>query len=321
MNEKVTSTILATNPLDMGAPELIKAQVSALLNHPSDSVFAIIIGIDGASYRPLGATMVFFADGQQLGSLSSGCIEADLANHAQTSLKDGKPLTVRYGLGSPFIDIKLPCGGGVEILLVPRPDKKTLIMLNDSLNKRQLSSLCINVKTGKLHMAKNAKTQRVDDNFYIQFTPEIQFLIFGKGHEASTFAGLVSISNYPNILLSPDDATLAKAAATGSQTRHLTTSNSAKLPNVDPWTAVVLFFHDHEWEIDIIGKALKTNAFYIGAQGSQTVRDKRHKQLARLGVSSTDLQRLKGPIGLIKSARDARTLAVSVLAEILELAK
>lgn len=321
MTTMATATILADNPFNISAPQSIKAQVSALLNHLSDSVLAIIIGIDGASYRPLGATMVFFADGLQLGSLSSGCIEADLAHHAQTALEDGKPLTVRYGLGSPFIDIKLPCGGGVEILLVPRPDKKTLTMLNDCLNERQLSSLCVNVKTGKLQMVENAKTQKVADNFYIQFTPEIQFLIFGKGHEASTFAGLVSISNYPNILSSPDDVTLAKAATAGGLTQHLTSSNSAKLTNVDPWTAIILFFHDHEWEIDIISRALKTNAFYIGAQGSQTVRDKRHKQLAQLGASTADLQRLKGPIGLIKSARDARTLAVSVLAEILELAK
>ena len=37
-----------------------------------------------------------------------------------------------------------------------------------------------------------------------------------------------------------------------------------------------------------------------------------------LGVTDADLARVSGPIGVIPSVRDARTLAVSVLAEVLQ---
>jgi xanthine dehydrogenase accessory factor len=88
----------------------------------------------------------------------------------------------------------------------------------------------------------------------------------------------------------------------------------------DKWSAIILFFHDHEWEPAILKSGLSTDGFYIGAQGSQRARDNRFKALEALGVENPELSRLHGPVGIIPSARDARTLAVSVLAEILALA-
>ena len=46
-------------------------------------------------------------------------------------------------------------------------------------------------------------------------------------------------------------------------------------------------------------------------------RDARIAVLRDIGVSATQVERLHGPVGLIPSARDARTLAVSVLADVL----
>ena len=46
-------------------------------------------------------------------------------------------------------------------------------------------------------------------------------------------------------------------------------------------------------------------------------RDARLKALASLGITATACERLHGPVGLIPSARDPSTLAVSVLAEVL----
>ena len=35
-------------------------------------------------------------------------------------------MRLRYGAGSPFFDIRLPCGGALEIALFPRPDPAVL---------------------------------------------------------------------------------------------------------------------------------------------------------------------------------------------------
>ena len=95
-----------------------------------DGVLAMITRIDGPSYRPLGAMMAVMVGGRRVGTLSSGCVEADIALHAEKARLTGKPFSVIYGKGSPFADISLPCGGGLEILLVPAPDKAVLAELH-----------------------------------------------------------------------------------------------------------------------------------------------------------------------------------------------
>jgi len=62
---------------------------------------------------------------------------------------------------------------------------------------------------------------------------------------------------------------------------------------------------------------LTTDAFYVGAQGSMRAAEMRRMELVRLGVSDGAIAELRGPIGLVPSVRDARKLAVSVLAEVL----
>jgi xanthine/CO dehydrogenase XdhC/CoxF family maturation factor len=47
------------------------------------------------------------------------------------ALAGGAPVALRYGRGSPFGDIQLPCGGGLDILLVPRPDPAVMAALLD----------------------------------------------------------------------------------------------------------------------------------------------------------------------------------------------
>ena len=47
--------------------------------------------------------------------------EVALGEAARASQKRG---FVRYGVGSPYIDIRLPCGGGLDILIVPDPDRQ-----------------------------------------------------------------------------------------------------------------------------------------------------------------------------------------------------
>ncbi len=291
--------------------------IDALLLADGRGVLAIISRVEGPSYRPVGAMMAILPDGSLVGSLSSGCIEADLVLQAKTCRSAGRLSRVIYGRGSPFMDIKLPCGGGLEILLLPDPDTGIMSRLQTNRQMREPCTLDIDMESGTMSIASTGKTAMTAQNFQVALAPEVNFFVFGKGPEASTFAGLVQSAGFQNVLLSPDDETLNPARISGSTTIHL---RSAAFPleiKPDQWSAVVLFFHDHEWEPPILLEALATPAFYIGAQGSQKARDNRIAELVAMGATKTDLARLQGPIGLIPSTRDARTLTVSVLAEIL----
>jgi len=76
--------------------------------------------------------------------------------------------------------------------------------------------------------------------------------------------------------------------------------------------------HDHDWEPALLAQALTGDAFYIGAVGSPHTHVKRAALLKASGLHDNDIARIKGPIGLVPSLRDASMLAVSTLAEIIE---
>ncbi|MBU2867421.1 XdhC family protein [Pacificibacter marinus] len=306
----------------MGRPAILDslAPLLACSNRTQDCVLAVIIDVEGPSYRPVGAMMTVLRDGLlTVGSLSSGCVEADIKLHAQDCLNSGVAKVLRYGRGSPYRDIVLPCGGGLQIILIPNPNREIIDQLLKTVQKeRQTCSYEINCRTGAISMGKGSEIR--DAVFRGEILPEIKFLIFGKGPEVTTFAALLQTANYQTTLLSPDTTTLEEAKQIGCQTFELEQPKFPDDIHPDPRTAIILFFHDHDWEPPILYDALLTSAFYIGAQGSKRTRDNRIIELRDLGISEHNLERLHGPIGLINSARDPRTLAISVLAEVISLA-
>ncbi|WP_172329494.1 XdhC family protein [Mangrovicoccus sp. HB161399] len=309
MNFLNPSSVLARDP------------VEALASGSDAAVLAVITGVEGPSYRPVGAAMALFANGERAGTLSSGCIESDIMIHAMEVLESGTPAAIRYGRGSPFIDIQLPCGGGLDILLVPRPDPGLMQRVTARRSARVPCVLRIARATGAIELADEGATGWDGDTFCVRYDPPLKFLVFGKGPEACTFAALVQSAGYPNLLLSPDPETLDLGRGAGCATEQLLRKAVPEGVGADAWTAAVLFFHDHDWEPEILRDLLATEAFYIGSQGSQRARDARILQLEAMGVPDEQRARLHGPVGLIPSARDAGTLAVSVLAEILAEAK
>ncbi|WP_269396599.1 XdhC family protein [Limimaricola sp. G21655-S1] len=254
----------------------VEPALEALALH--GGVLAMITGIDGAFYRPLGAVMAFPDGAKPIGRLSSGCIEGDLAIHAQAVRQENRSRSLRYGRGSPFVDIRLPCGSGIDVTLVPVESGAFDATLR-TISARRHAVLALPGLPS------------------LEIRPDPRMAVFGTGPEAETFAELARAAGYP--------------------VERLERPETAR---IDAETAVVLFFHDHEREPDILRTALRSPAFWIGAQGSRTAQTRRLDLLRDEGWDAEALARLRGPIGLIKGTRDPRVLAVSVLAEIVEAA-
>ena len=74
----------------MSVPALDASTVIEPIRQLSDAggagVLCVITHVDGPSYRPLGAMMAVLEDGRRIGTLSSGCVEADIALHAAKAL-------------------------------------------------------------------------------------------------------------------------------------------------------------------------------------------------------------------------------------------
>lgn len=272
-------------------------------------VIALITGVEGPHYRSPGTFMAFPAQGGSVGQLSSGCIEADLAIHAAQVAHDGRTRRLRYGAGSPFIDLVLPCGGGLDVALTPvgpAPIARALA----ARAARQDFTLGIDLDSGAVVPG--------GPGFQLRLKPATRFMVWGAGVEAVRFAALARAAGYPAQLTTHDEATADAARAQGlSPLRDATPASGAAPLDADPWTAVTLFYHDHDREPPVLARALASPAFYVGAQGSLRSHRARVQALREMGVADADIARLRGPIGLIPSARDPQVLAVSVLAEIL----
>ena len=284
----------------------------------TQGVLAVITETLGTSYRTVGTMMAFGEDGRRLGSLSSGCIEDDIWDHARTCLATGQSKPLRYGTGSPFFDLKLPCGGGLSILLIPRPDRSLLGKALDLGDRRQTAILSVGLPDGSLMLVPDTTPQ--PDRLAIGLKPELRFWVFGHGVEALSFALMTDAAGYDVTLFGQQSlqADLSRIATLNVQT--VTSFTSFTCPEPDSRTAVTLFFHDHENEARILSQVLTSPAFYIGAQGSLRARQRLLDELADLGLDPQTIARLLPDFGLIPSCRDPRTLAVSVMAHVLSLA-
>ena len=282
------------------------------------TVLAVLTGTDGPAYRDAGAAMAIHPDGRFAGAITSGCVEADLILRADEVRRTGRIQNLRYGKGSPFFDLRLPCGGAVGIRLFPLRDPDVLGDLAQSRTQRKSVSLLVSAD-GRLGLGPWQPTGMQGRDLRIGFLPGLRFLIFGIGAEAAAFTGVVRGMGYEHIMLSHDELSLGALRAAGSPVLQIGTSFPAASLPADADTAAILFFHDHDLEPAILQHLLRTPAFYIGAQGSRAAQAVRLARLREMGVPDDQLGRIHGPVGLIPSSREPNALAISVLAEIVGL--
>ncbi|VDC25011.1 XdhC family protein [Pseudogemmobacter humi] len=288
---------------------VLRASDLPLAQIADPAAIALIRRTEGPSYRPVGAAMVFGRDGGVAGHLSSGCIDADIALHAREVIGGGAARELRYGAGSPFPDLVLPCGGGLDVRIMPVA-RAPVAALRERIAARMPADLWISAGRIGTDPFPGA-------DFRLRILPDIRFIVFGKGPEAVAFSRMTAGAGYETFLSSPDDETLALAGEEGIRPLPFPFgAGPAALP-ADRHTAVTLFFHDHDHEPGILLGALASEAFYIGAQGSRRTAAQRLGRLRAMGVDEAGLARLRGPMGLIPSTRDPRMLAISVLAEVL----
>jgi xanthine/CO dehydrogenase XdhC/CoxF family maturation factor len=104
-----------------------------LESNGSDYVLTTVVGVEGPSYRKPGALMLITADGRRAGTVSGGCLEAEVANRAWWLTKDG-PILKRYSTAAEDGDRPYGsgCGGAVILLLERGTTARVLLSAQDS---------------------------------------------------------------------------------------------------------------------------------------------------------------------------------------------
>ncbi|RJF90939.1 XdhC family protein [Sphingomonas cavernae] len=302
------------------APADILRYILSCADDGLDAVLVTLTGIEGSSSRALGAQMAVAEDGRYLGSFSGGCIEAAVVAEALGALASGSAKLVRFGVNSPYLDIRLPCGGGIDLLFNPRPDHQAIADAVSRIDARSAAALRLS-HLGVQSVEPVAGGSRAgwnSDHFDIGYAPALRLVAIGQGDDLAALARLAHGFDADVTALTPDARALGELADQGIEAVELRTRTALPKVRTDPWTAIVFLFHDRDWEEGLLPQALNLPAFYFGAVGSPRTHAARLDLLRAVGVPEHVCNAVRGPIGLIPATRDPATLALSILSEIVQ---
>ncbi len=276
-----------------------------------------ISAIDGGAPRELGAHMAVLADGRHLGYISGGCVESAIAAEVAPTISAGTDQIIRFGKGSCYIDIRFPCGGGVDLLVHVAPAAELLDQALARFARREAFAIGFDPANSRATIGEAAGPTHWRDGVFVRrYLPRTKLLIAGRGPDLEVLARVAAAAGYDLAIATPDETTALAVAGLGAPVELLKTPGQPSDLPIDPWTATVLLFHEHEWEHAILARAAAADGFYVGALGSVRTHGARRGRLAAMGVPAVQLDRIRGPIGLVDRAREPGVLAVSILAEI-----
>ncbi len=268
--------------------------------------FALItsVAVAGGSARPLGSLAMVTEDGHMVGYLSNGCIDRDIVLRGQASLTTGQRDVLHYGLGSPYLDLSLPCGGTLKVLVDPSPDHAALLQAYDALRARKEAQMAFDVpEVGTISFA---------------YRPKFRLILAGRGAAFRATAAVAHAAGFEIGIMSPDEEDLEALAPISDLPQvHLTTPD--QMPDVsslDDNAAFLTLFHDHEWEPHLLKSVLTTPAVFVGCLGSQNAQSQRKAMLSEMGIADAELARIHGPIGLVGGLRNAQLIAISAMAQV-----
>jgi xanthine dehydrogenase accessory factor len=158
-----------------------------------------------------------------------------------------------------------------------------------------------------------------ETNRFVQvFNPPLRLVVVGAVHIAQQLVPLATTASYDVTVVDP-----RRAWASGERFPQVALvtdwpDEALRALAPDRRTAVVTLTHDPKLDDPALAAALASPAFYIGALGSRRTQDKRLERLRAQGFDAAALARIHGPVGLDIGARSPAEIAVSILAQIIQ---
>jgi xanthine dehydrogenase accessory factor len=104
--------------------ETLYARIARALAQGQRVALATLVRVEGSTPRELGSKMLVYADGQIVGTIGGGAMEAEVIEAAIEALARGEPRLLRYELREPGEGDLGVCGGEAEVfvdVIAPRP--------------------------------------------------------------------------------------------------------------------------------------------------------------------------------------------------------
>ncbi len=275
----------------------------------------------GSAPRPVGAWVALNERGEVVGSVSGGCIEDDLIEHARTqTLFAPQPQRLSYGVGADAAHrFGLPCGGTLELVVETLGPLSRIEALLAQLAAGQTTRRHLDLHTGSVTLTptRGPDALHITDTALISVHgPQLRLLLIGAGQLSHYLAHMALACDYAVIVCDPRQEYRHTGHVPGAQLVHTMPDDTVLALKPDARTAVVALTHDPKLDDLALMEALKSEAFYVGAIGSRANQSKRRERLLEFGVTPEQLSRLHGPVGLRIGARTPPEIAVAIMAEL-----
>jgi xanthine dehydrogenase accessory factor len=310
---------------------------------------ATVIATRRSAPRPVGAKLAISEGGEMAGSVSGGCVESDVYEHACEVLDGSRPQLLSYGIADDLaLEVGLPCGGEIDVFVERAPSEELVERLVQVVRDEERAVLFTVVDGEPLgaELLVTEAGERVGDGpaelgghvdellrggrnrllelaaglkvFAEVYGPAPRLLVIGAVDTAEELCALAGRLGWHTVV--------ADARGKFATTERIPSAHELivgwpeeAIAQVQPdyQTAVVVLTHDDKFDVPAIQGALATDAFYIGALGSRRNQERRRERLLEVGVIDDDLERVSGPSGLDIGADTPAETALSILGEIL----
>ncbi len=262
---------------------------------------------------PVGTHMLIHQDGRFVGSVSGGCVEADVLNTAAQIIADAKPQTKRYGVpNAEAWEAGLPCGGDIVVLIQKVAPEGFPAALFATLSAARAEGQTLLVASDLQSGQSRIVDAPVEGHFIAAYPPARRLLIVGAVEIAAALAGIAAQLDIAVTLIDPRARFLTPERFPGVKLDDRWPDEAISAAAPDNRTAIVTLSHDPKIDDPALIAALSGPASYIAALGSRKSHAARLDRLRLQGVSDDQLDRIEGPAGVTINAISAPEIALSI---------
>ena len=304
---------------------------------------ATVIQTWGSAPQPAGSQLLVDADGNFLGSVSGGCVEAEVITEAAEVIATGAPKSLEFGVGDDVAwKAGLACGGAIRVFVeqvgqgTGAPEMFQALL--GDVGARRPSALVTNLATGErvlIHSPDDlgrdlaavveqafgsgspaALATSGGELFVNMFNPTIRLVIVGAVHISQEIVPMARAVGHDLVIVDPRPGFATEERFPDIPILREWPDEALPRIGLDHRTAVVALTHDPKLDDPALILAVSSQAFYVGALGSRKTHAKRVERLLQSGLSAADVERICAPIGLDIGATGAAEIALSIVAEI-----